>query len=214
MALADTSTLLNRAPDSSVLDMIGRTQLEGALTALGELLGARGAHYEVVLVGGGNLILRGLIGRPTTKDLDILGELTPDGVTQIRPMPEPLRHAVIDVGRTFGLADDWLNTGPDSLLDLGLPDGFVERLERRDFGGLVAWLAGRFDMVCFKLFAAVDHGLRSRHLQDLRELEPSPDELRTAARWTRTHDPSAGFRSSLVAMLFALGMEDVDDELP
>jgi len=103
--------------------MIGRTQLEAALTALGELFMARGLHYEVVLVGGGNLILRGLIGRPATKDLDILGEWTPDGVAPIRPMPEPLRDAVIDVGRAFGLASDWLNTGPDSLLDLGLPAG-------------------------------------------------------------------------------------------
>jgi hypothetical protein len=125
------------------MDAIGLTQLETALTALGELLADRGLHYEVVLVGGGNLILRELIARPTTRDLDILGARTPNGVAPMRPMPEPLRHAVINVGRAFGLADDWLNTGPDSLLDLGLPDGFAERLERRDFGRLVAcWLAG------------------------------------------------------------------------
>ena len=147
------------------MDTIGRAQLERALTALGELLAARGLHYEVVLVGGGNLILRGLIARPTTKDLDILGERTADGIVPLRPMPEPLRDAVVDVGRAFGLANEWLNTGPDSLLDLGLPDGFDERLERRDFGGLVAWLAGRFDMVCFKLYAAVDQGPRSRHFR-------------------------------------------------
>lgn len=103
--------------------MIGRAQLETALVALGELLAARGLHYEVVLVGGGNLILREFIPRPTTKDLDILGARTPDGVAQMGPVPEPLRDAVIDVGRAFGLADDWLNTGPDSLLDLGLPTG-------------------------------------------------------------------------------------------
>ena len=35
---------------------IGRTQLETALRALGELLASRGLHYEVVLIGGGNLI--------------------------------------------------------------------------------------------------------------------------------------------------------------
>ena len=40
---------------------VGRTQLETALRALGELLEARGLHYEVVLIGGGNLILRGLV---------------------------------------------------------------------------------------------------------------------------------------------------------
>ncbi len=78
---------------------IGRTQLETALRALGELLDARGHHYEVVLIGGGNLILRGLITRPTTKDLDLLGEWTADGIKPMRPMPEPLRIAIVDVAR-------------------------------------------------------------------------------------------------------------------
>jgi hypothetical protein len=195
------------------MDTIGRTQLEVALTALGDLLAARGFHYEVVLVGGGNLILRGLIPRPTTKDLDILGVRTSDGVAPIRPMPEPLRDAVTDVGRAFGLADAWLNTGPDSLLDLGLPNGFVERLERRDFGGLVAWLASWFDMVCFKLYAAVDQGLRSRHFQDLRDLEPGRDDLLAAAHWAMGHDPSPGFRTLLVGTLRALDIEDADASL-
>lgn len=195
------------------MDTIGRAQLETALAALGELLAARGMYYEVVLVGGGNLILRELISRPTTKDLDILGERTADGVTPIRPMPEPLRDAVIDVGRAFGLADNWLNTGPDSLLELGLPDGFIERLERRDFGGLVAWLAGRFDMVCFKLYAAVDQGPRSRHFQDLRDLNSDRDDLLSAAHWAISHDPSPGFRSLLVETLRAVGVEDADAAL-
>ena len=195
------------------MDTIGRAQLETALTALGELLADRGLHYEVVLVGGGNLILRELIARPTTKDLDILGTKTPSGVARIRPIPAPLREAVIDVGRAFGLADDWLNTGPDSLLDFGLPDGFVERLERRDFGGLVAWLAGWFDMVCFKLYAAVDQGPRSRHFQDLHDLQPGRDHLLAAARWAMSHDPSPDFRSLLVDTLRALDIEDADAAL-
>ncbi len=161
----------------------------------------------------GNLILREFIRRPTTKDLDILGARTPDGVSQMRPMPVPLRDAVRDVGRAFELADDWLNNGPDSLLDLGLPDGFVERLERRDYGGLVAWLAGWFDMVCFKLYAAVDQGPRSRHFQDLRDLEPGRDDLLAAAHWVTSHDPSPGFRGLLVETLRALDIEDADASL-
>jgi len=192
---------------------IGRTQLETALRALGELLEARGLHYQVVLIGGGNLILRGLVTRYTTKDLDLLGAWTADGVKPMRPMPEPLRIAVVDVARTYGLANDWVNLGPESLLDLGLPDGFVERLERHDYGGLVTWLADRFDMVCFKLYAAVDQGPRSRHLQDLRELRPDRGELLTAARWSITHDPSSGYRSLLVETLRRLAMEDADASL-
>lgn len=192
---------------------IGRTQLEGALRALGNLLEARRLHFEVVLIGGGNLILGGLVTRPTTKDLDLLGEWTSDGIRPMRPMPEPFRIAVVDVARTYGLASDWVNLGPESLLDLGLPDGFAERLERHDYGGLVTWLAARFDMVCFKLYAAVDQGPRSRHLQDLRELQPTRDELLSAARWTRTHDSSPGFRLLLVDALRQLGVEDADASL-
>ncbi len=192
---------------------IGRDQLETALAALGLLLEARGLHYEVVLIGGGNLILRGLITRPTTKDLDLLGKWTADGIAPMRPIPEPFRLAVLDVARTYGLAEDWVNVGPHSLLDLGLPAGLMERLERRDFGGLVTWLASRFDMVCFKLYAAVDQGPRSRHLQDLDELRPDPNELFDAARWTITHDPSPGYRSSLIETLRQFGIEDADAAL-
>jgi hypothetical protein len=195
------------------MDTIGKAQLEAALSALGDLLEARGARYEVVLVGGGNLILKGLISRPTTKDLDILGVRTAEGIHRMRPMPEPLRNAIVDVARTFGLADDWLDTGPDSLLDLGLPDGFAMRLERRQFGALVAWLAGWFDMVCFKLYAAADQGRRSRHFQDLRELQPGREALLDAARWAASHDPSPGFRRLLLETLERLGVEDGDAAL-
>jgi len=193
-----------------MMTSIGRTQLETALRALGGLLEARGHHYEVVLIGGGNLILRGLVTRPTTKDLDLLGEWTADGIKPMRPMPEPLRIAIVDVARAYGLASDWVNLGPESLLDLGLPDAFLERLERRDYGGLVTWHAGRFDMVCFKLYAAAGQGPRSRHLQDLRELRPDRGELLTAAGWSVTHDPSPGYRSLLVDTLRQLGVEDAD----
>ncbi len=192
---------------------IGRTQLDTALRALGELLAARGHHYEVVIIGGGNLILRELVTRPTTKDLDLLGAWTAGGVEPLRPMPEPLEMAIVDVARAYGLADDWINLGPEALLDLGLPAGFLGRLERCDYGGIVAWLAGRFDMICFKLYAAVDQGTRSRHLQDLDELRADREELLAAARWSFTHDPSPGYRSELTALLRHLGVEDADDDL-
>lgn len=68
-------------------------------------------------------------------------------------------------------------------------------------------------MVCFKGYAAVHQGPRSRHLQDLRELRPDRDEILAAARWTVTHDPSAGYRSLLVDTLRQLGLEDADASL-
>lgn len=195
------------------MNALERAGLQHALAALGELLEARGLHYEVVVIGGGNLILRGLVSRPTTKDVDLLGEWTPGGMRRMRPLPESFGEAITDVARTYGLATDWINPGPDSLLDFGLPDGFADRLERLDLRGLVIWFAGRFDMVCFKLYAAVDHAGRGRHAQDLRELRATSDELLVAARWTITHDPSPGFRAGLVSMLGDLGVEDADARL-
>lgn len=192
---------------------LGRDQLEAAVGALGELLEARSLHYEVVLIGGGNLILRGLVTRPTTKDLDVLGAWSPSGVEPMQPLPEGLASAIEDVALAYGLSSDWMNLGPSRLLDHGLPDGFLERLDRRDHGGLVVWLADRVDMICFKLFAAVDQGVRSRHLQDVRELRATHDELLVAARWTRTHDPSPGYRTLLRTTLDVLGAEISDADL-
>jgi len=192
---------------------LGRDEFEQVVRALGELLTARSVHYELVLVGGGNLILRGLVTRPTTKDLDVLGAWSPTGVKAMKQMPEPLAVAVEDVALAYGLSSDWMNLGPAAILDHGVPSGFLERLERRDYGGLVMWLADRVDMICFKLFAAVDQGMRSRHLQDLRELGPTHDELLVAARWTRTHDPSPAYRVLLLETLEVLGAEVSDADL-
>lgn len=191
---------------------LGRHQLEVAVRALGELLKARGLHFDIVVIGGGNLILRGLVSRPTTKDLDVLGAWSPTGVEVMQLMPAPLAIAIEEVALAYGLAIDWMNLGPSAILDHGVPDGFLERLEPRDFGGLVVWLADRVDMICFKLFAAVDQGVRSRHLQDLRELGPSRAELLVAARWTQTHDPSPGYRALLGDTLAVLdaGISDAD----
>jgi hypothetical protein len=79
-----------------------------------------------------------------------------------------------------------------------------------DFGGLVVWFAGRLDMIFFKLYAAVDQGVRSRHFQDLQDLRPTEDELRAAAEWTTTHDPSPGYRLMLDELLERLGVGNTD----
>jgi hypothetical protein len=105
--------------------------------------------------------------------------------------------------------EDWLNAEPADLLDFGLPDGFVDRLERRNYGSaLLVHFASRFDQIHFKLYAMVDQGA-GKHEADPRALEPTRDELVAVAGRTRTHDPSEGFRDQLVAALSYLGVEDV-----
>ena len=128
-----------------------------------------------------------------------------------KPFPPQLAQAVASVGRAFDLSDTWLNPGPTDLLGFGLPEGFRDRVEIRRYGGLTIHVAGRFDQICFKLYAAVDQGPKSKHAADLRALRPTDDELLAAARWSRTHDPSQGYRQLLTQMLAALGLESPDD---
>lgn len=192
-----------------------RATLATALTALGDTLAARRQRYEVVLVGGGNLLLRGIIARPT-KDGDLLGQLGPDNrIIRIERLPADLAIAVRDVADAYGLRPNWLNVGPRAILDQPLPAGFYGRLERRQYGsGLIVWLAGLYDQVCFKLHAAADaYPLRDRHLDDLARLSPTRDDLISAAKWTLTHDDSPGYRFLLVETLKRLGVKDVDDAI-
>lgn len=180
--------------------------LPHALTALGELLESRGLTFEVVAVGGSALLLLGFIHR-ATRDLDLVAFVEAGRLIRADRLPVPLAESVADVARVLGLRGDWLNPGPASLLDLGLPDGFAQRLETRRYGGLTLHLASRLDHIALKLYAAVDQGPDSKHAADLLALAPSPDELLGAARWARSHDPSEGFRSPLLQALRHFGAE-------
>lgn len=161
-----------------------------ALESLGAVLTMRGQRFEIVLIGGGNLIYSGLVTRPTTQDLDLLGEMRDGQVVKLRPMPAPLADAIRDVGRQFDLPVDWINLGPDTLLDKGLPEGFVSRLEPERFGDLSVWFAARRDLVAFKLYAAANRNPRdtdtNRHFQDLADMAPSDDDLHFGRDWMET----------------------------
>lgn len=100
--------------------------------------------------------------------------------------------------------------GPTDLLDFGLPEGFLGRLERRDYGrALTVHFASRYDQIHFKLYALVDRG-PGKHEEGLKALDPSEAELLAAARWSRTHDPSEGYAGILRMALEHLGVSDAD----
>lgn len=192
----------------AIIPTVDATQTDQVLSALGEQLAARGQRIELVVIGGSGLLALGLISRPTG-DVDIVALLSGGLLTKPRPLPTTVIEARDQVARDFNLPEDWLNAAPADLLDFGLPDGFVDRLERRDYGdALTVHLASRYDQIHFKLYAMVDQGA-GKHEADLRDLQPTRDELLAAARWTRTHDPSEGFREQLLAALAYLGVEDV-----
>jgi hypothetical protein len=180
---------------------------ERLLHALGEQLAAHGESYTLAVVGGSALLALGLVSR-TTKDVDILAIVENHELVSAQPLPATLLDAARTVARDFGLPDEWLNPGPTSLLDLGLPDGFYERAERRVYGpGLEILFASRVDQIHLKLYATVDQGA-GKHLNDLEALQPTDQELLDAARWSRSHDPSEGYRSVLAQVLAHFGVDD------
>lgn len=189
--------------------MLDRLSLPGALAMLGDVLESRGLRFEAVAVGGSVLVLLGYVAR-STRDVDLVARIEDGRLVSAAPLPVSFAEAVADVGRTLGLRSDWLNAGPASVVELGLPAGFLDRVQTRHFGGLTLHLAGRTDLIALKLYAAVDQGPASRHTSDLQALAPTPDELIVAAKWTRSHDPSEGFRSQLAQALAFFGVTDVD----
>lgn len=170
----------------------------------------------IVVCGGAAMIVTGLLSRTTT-DVDIVA-LIDDAERLVSPvpLPESLLQAAREVAETMQLPEDWLNNGPSrdegGLFQMGLPEGFRERLHTQDYGNhLTVYFIDRIDQIHFKLYAAVDRG--GYHISDLEALRPTAGELTQAARWTLTHDVSPGFRMLLKRLLETLGYENVAEEI-
>jgi len=144
-------------------------------------------------------------------EADVVALADESGPVEAVPLPEPLVQARNRVARDRGVPEDWLNSAAGhDMLRLGLPEGFFERLTRRDYGpALSVHWSSRFDLIHFKLHATVDRG-GGKHLADLRALQPTAEELVAAGRWARTHDPSEGFLSVLQEVLAYFGVDDGD----
>lgn len=190
---------------------IDQNRVEVALAALGEQLQLAGERLELVVIGGSGLLALGLIDR-TTRDIDVVALRREDQLVDPRPLPQALLDARDRVAGDFGFAEDWLNAAPASLLDFELPKGFVERLERREYGrALIVWLASRVDQIHLKLYALADQHPGSKHDHDLRALLATDAELLEAARWAAAmHAPTDAFQQELRAALAYLGVEDAD----
>ncbi len=196
--------------------LLNSEALSEAMGLLSQLLDRRGAPtYRLIVCGGSALIATRMIPRETTKDVDVVAML--DANEQLidpAPLPADLPAAAADVAAAMGLPANWLNNGPSpgdgGLYRLGLPEGFVDRLIRRDVPPkLVVYFIGRLDQIHFKLYAAADRG--GYHVSDLLALKPADGELVAAARWTMTHDVSEGYRIGLKQTLRKLGYETVAD---
>lgn len=172
--------------------------LREALGLLGSLLESSGDAVAVAIVGGSALLLSGRVER-VTRDVDIVAFVDGETLSRDSQSSHALERYVSATALELGLDTNWLNLGPMSLLDVGLPDGFLLRCHVERFGGLTAHVASRYDLIHMKLFAAVDQGPGSKHMIDLLALNPTVEELDAARIWSLTHDASAPFADEVDA---------------
>ncbi len=187
-------------------DTLSPSEIEETLRRLGELLEHGGRNAAIVVVGGAALNLLGVVQRNTV-DIDVIavgGGVGPTGTPMIvepKGLPLDLAEEVARVTRDFNLPPGWINTAVASQWRTGLPPGFADRIHWRQYGGLSVGLAGRWDLIAFKLHATADQDMRSRHLTDLLALQPSREELESAAAWVRTQDAGPEFHVILTRVM-------------
>jgi len=192
------------------------TQLDRAFETVSIRLRDNGAEpHEIVVCGGSALILTGAVAR-TTRDVDIVALASPRGLFSPDPIPKDLERAAVETAEDLGLPNNWLNNGPSrgrgGLFQMGLPKGLRSRLRTRHYGShLTVHLIDRLDQIHFKLYAATDRG--GYHVEDLLALEPTSDEMVSAAQWAMSHDVSEGFASILKDMLRSIGYEEAAGRL-
>lgn len=196
----------------------GEKEIETVLMALSEQLEAEGVEsLEMVVCGGAALNVLGYVER-TTKDVDVIAfaNRNKDGtiiLTKASPLNPALLSAAMRVQKDFNLPDNWLNDGPASVMDFGLPDGLMDRVESRSYGkNLTIHFLSRYDQIHLKLHATVDQS-GGKHYDDLMALKPTKQELEKAARWSMIHDPSEGYREVLKDFLEQTGHKDVAEKL-
>ena len=191
---------------------IDSSKLNSALKLLDEqLILCDAPRTELVVCGGSALIGVGLVPR-TTRDVDIVALIKSGRLIDSEPLPEYLLQGAENVGRILKLPHDWLNNGPAAQFNMGLPDGFAERLHRVEIGEkLVVYYIGRYDQIFFKTYASADRG--GYHVSDLKALNPTEKELVEAAQWCMTQDVSPAFREILKEMFQALGWKNVSERI-
>jgi hypothetical protein len=191
---------------------IDAAKLHEALNLLHEqLILINAPAIELVVCGGSALIATGLIPR-TTQDVDILAFMEKNQLKDSELLPPYLIKAADKVGKILGLPINWLNNGPATQFQMGLPQGFQQRLIQEVIGEkLIIHYISRYDQIFFKTFASADRG--GYHVSDLKKLHPSEDELVEAAKWCMTQDVSPEFRGILVDMFNQLGWPNVSNRI-
>ena len=160
------------------------------LPAFDEFLSRKGLHFEAVVIGGAAMQLLGLTTR-TTKDCDVL---TPE-------IPVALKEAAGEFASRHGLAAEWFNNGPRSLIR-DLPQDWREHLVELYRGrALVIRTLCRLDFIRSKLFAFVDRGI---DIDDLEKLNPTHQEIEKVIPWLKERDGNPDWPAYVELQLQAL----------
>ena len=121
-----------------------------------------GVTGRIILAGSAAAILGKWVSRPT-EDVDVIAS---------EPKLSQIANVIQQVAEELGLPQDWLNDAAIAWRDYLQPD-FLDRAARIErFHDLEIWRVSREDFVLLKLI-----GLRPQDLDDLRELQPTPEEL-------------------------------------
>jgi Nucleotidyltransferase of unknown function (DUF6036) len=166
------------------------------LSAFDRYLAERALRFDGVIVGGAALNLLGVVSRPT-KDCDVLHPKLPEEIKAAA------RAFAADMRRDGeALADDWLNNGPEALVE-HLQPTWEERIQTL-FTGVAIQLRclGREDLLCAKLFALCDRGL---DLADCLALAPTSHELAALLPWLEQQDLNPDWPAHVRATLADLG---------
>lgn len=197
----------------------GKNEIEKIFSALAEHLenDSPGTIIEMLVCGGAALNVLEYVNR-TTKDVDVVAFIDKNKngknvLVKANPLHPALVNAAEKVKNDFNLPESWINSGPASVMDFGLPRGLMERVETHKYGkNLIIHFLTRYDQIHFKLHAAVDQA-GGKHYDDLMALKASAEELEQAAKWSMTHDPSEGYKMVLKDFLEKIGHKDVAKKL-
>lgn len=188
----------------------GNDALE-ALAALGRKLETRGTEsISLLICGGSALNISGLLSR-ATEDVDVLAGTNAN--KPWREMPNWLFECAEEVAKDLHLEARWLNDAAASVAGMGLPAGILSRATKRSCGKLLEIsTASRMDLIALKCFAALDPKVGAKHLGDLVDLNPKPEEMSFACDWLLDRPTSAEFRAAVRQLCDVLGHSDLARE--